>query len=128
MSDERTAPVLLSPNALALPRPERGGGEPSPTRAVVDARWPAIEHLAADGDAAVAILELEALAREMRTATGSEPALRRETLALARRVVYDDLVALASQHGATELGRAALARCSAWDEELRSHLEELVAQ
>jgi len=128
MSDERTATVLLSPNALALPRPERGGGEPSPTRAAVDARWPAVERLAAVGDAAAAICELEALARAMRAASATEPELRRETLALARRIVYDDLVSVARRHGAPELARAALTRCSAWDEELRSQLEELVAR
>jgi hypothetical protein len=96
--------LLTSPKVIGLPAAERGDVPAPATSAVIDERWPQIERLLA-GDAL----------------------LFREALTLARRVLYEDLAQVGRNSECDELARAALARCAAWDEELRPFLEGLNA-
>jgi hypothetical protein len=119
--------VLTSPNAVGLPAAERGDAPASETTALVDARWPEVERLLAEGRADDAIQALAALAAEMRRATERDAPLFRDALTLARRVLYDDLAEIGRASGAEGPAREALARCAAWDDELRPHLEGLTS-
>jgi hypothetical protein len=118
--------LLTSPNAIGLPAAERGDAPAPATSAVVEERWPQIERLLAEGQAAEAISSIEALAVEMRRATAGDAPLFRDALTLARRVLYDDLAQVGRAAECEKPARAALDRCAAWDEELRPHLEDLV--
>lgn len=118
---------LTSPNAIGLPAAERGDAPAPGTIAVVDERWPKIERLLAEGQAAKAILSMEALAVEMRRATAVDSPLFRDALTLSRRVLYDDLAQVGRTTECEEPARAALDRCAAWDVELRPYLEELIS-
>lgn len=118
---------VTSPSAIGLPAPERGDTPAPSTSAVVDAWWPRIERLLTAGQAADAISSMEALAAEMRQTTADDAPLFREALTLARRVLYDDLAQIGQTMKCEELARAALGRCAAWDNELRSYLEELIS-
>jgi len=117
--------ILTSPNAIGLPAAERGDAPPPRTRALVDARWPAIERLLDQGNAAAALAEMEALARAMHDATTGDAPLYRPALTLARQMLYDDIVEVGRSAGLLAAARAALDRCAAWDEELRLHIERL---
>jgi len=117
--------VVTSPNAIGLPAADRADAPASETRALVAERWPEIERLLADGCVAEAISALETLAAEMHRATATDAPLFREALTLARRVLYDDLVAIGRATEFEAPARDALARCAVWDEELLAHLEEL---
>jgi hypothetical protein len=119
--------VLTSPDAIGLPVADRGDPRAPETFALVAQRWPAIEHSVADERWGEAISALETLAADMRRATGSDAPLYRDSLTLARRVLYDDIVEVGRAGGREQQARDALARCAAWDEELRSRLEELVS-
>ncbi len=119
--------LLTSPNAIGLPASERGHTPAPATSAVVDERWPQIERLLADGQAAEAISLMEALAVEMRRATVGDAPLFRDALTLARRVLYDDLTQVGRAAECEEPARAALDRCAVWDQELRLYLEELIS-
>jgi hypothetical protein len=117
---------LTSPNAIGLPAAERGDAPAPVTSAVVDERWPHIERLLAERQVACAISSMEVLALEMRGATAGDAPLFRDVLTLARRVLYDDLAQIGRATNCEEPARAALDRCAAWDEELRSYLKELI--
>jgi hypothetical protein len=117
--------ILTSPNAIGLPAAERSNAPPPRTRALVDARWPAIERLLDQGDAAAALAAMETLARAMQEATAGDPPLYRPALKLARQVLYDDIAEVGRTAGLAEATRAALDRCAAWDAELRGHIEAL---
>ncbi len=119
--------LLPSPNTIALPGADRRDAPPSETRALVAARWPEIERLVADDRPSEGIAALETLAVEMRRATGRDAPLFREALTLGRSVLYDDVAELGRATGCRTEARDALSRCAEWDEELRSHLEELVS-
>lgn len=117
--------ILTSPNAIGLPAAERGDAPPPHTRALVDARWPAIERLLDQGDVTAALAAMEALARAMYDATAADAPLYRPALTLARQVLYDDIAEVGRAAGLSEIARSALDRCAAWDEELRAHIETL---
>jgi hypothetical protein len=119
---------LTSPNAIGLPAVERGATQVPVTRALISEQWPRIERLLADGRVEEAISSMEALAMQMRGATGGDGLLFRDALILARRVLYDDLAEVARAAGCEASARAALDRSIAWDEELRPYLKELVAR
>lgn len=119
--------IMTSPNEIGLPVDERGHTPAPATRAVVNERWPQIERLLAEGQAARAISSLETLAVEMRRATADDAPLFQDALTLARRVLYDDLAQVGRVTGCEELARAVLGRCAAWDEELRLYLGELIS-
>jgi hypothetical protein len=122
-----STPLLTSPNAIGLPVAERGDAPAPATWAVVDARWPRIERLLVEEQAAEAISLMEALALEMRRATAGDAPLYRDALTLARRILYDDLAQVGRSTGCEESARAALDRCATWDEELRPYLEQLIS-
>ena len=117
--------LLTSPNAVGLPAAERGDAPVPATSALVDARWPHIEHLLAESKAEEAISLMEALAVEMRRTTVNDALLYREALTLARRILYDDLAQIGRITEYEKPARAALHRCAGWDEELRLYIEEL---
>jgi hypothetical protein len=119
--------LLTSPNAIGLPAAERGDAPAPLTSTVVDARWPQIERLLAEGQAAKAISSMEALAVEMCLATAGDAPLFRDALTLARRVLYEDLAQVGQAANCEEPARAALGRCAAWDKEFRSYLEEVIS-
>jgi hypothetical protein len=118
---------LTSPNAIGLPAAERGDAPAPVTSAMIDEQWPQIMRLLVEGRPASAISAMEALAVEMYRATAGDAPLFRDALTLARRVLYDDLAEIGRAAKCEELARAALGRCAAWDEELRSHLKELIS-
>jgi len=119
--------VLTSPNAIGLPAAERADAPPSETRALVAERWPEVERLLAADRDAEAISALEALALEMRSATERDAPLFHDALTLARRVLYDDLAEVGRAAGRDAQAHEALARCAAWDGELRPRLEEVTS-
>lgn len=122
---ERPAPLLTSPNVLVPPPLERGPRPSSPTRRLVDERWPRIESLAGAGRVAEAIEALDELAAGMLRAATDEPPAWRPTLGLARRMAYHAIAQLAEHAGRPELARGALERCRARDSEWADELSEL---
>lgn len=120
--------VLTSPNAVGLPAAERGDAPTSLTRALVDAKWPQIEEVLAEGRMLSAIPLMEALAEEMRFTTLRDPLLFRDALTLARQILYEDLFLVGQDAACKEPVRAVLQRCAEWDEDLRPHLEALMTR
>lgn len=119
---------LTSPNVVGLPAAERGDAPAPVTSGVVDERWPQIERLLAEGQAANAISSMEALAVEMHRATAGDAPLFHDALTLARRLLYDDLAQVGQATKCEEPARAALDRCAAWDEALRAYIELLTVK
>ncbi len=115
--------ILTSPNAIGLPAAERSDAPAPSTRALIDAQWPAIERLLDQGDVTAALAAMETLARAMYDATAGDAPLYRPALTLARQVLYDDIAELGRTADLSEMARAVLARCAAWDAELRAHIE-----
>jgi hypothetical protein len=126
--EETRALFLVSPSSVALPGLDRGRRARSETRELVDERWPEIARLVESGEAARGIAAMERLAREMREHTVRDPQDWWETLELARRIVYDNMLHAAWWAGDPAAARDALARCGRWDEELRSYLAELATR
>jgi hypothetical protein len=126
--EEMRALLLVSPASMVLPGLDRGRQARSETLAVVNERWPEIVRLVESKKVAQGIAAMERLAWEMRERTVRDPQDWWQTLALARRILYDDMLHAAWWAGDLEAAREAFSRCSRWDEELRSYLAEIAAK
>lgn len=126
--EETRALLLVSPASMALPGLDRGRQARSETLAIVNERWPEIVRLVESKQVAQGVAAMERLAWEMRERTVRDPQDWWQTLALARRILYDDMLHAAWWAGDLEPAREALSRCGRWDEELRSHLAEIATE
>jgi hypothetical protein len=125
--EEERALLLVSPASMVLPVLDRGRQARSETLAIVNERWPEIVRLVESKKVAQGVAAMERLAWEMRERTAHDPQDWWETLTLARRILYDDILHAAWWAADLEAAREALSRCSRWDAELRSHLAEIAA-
>lgn len=119
---------LTMPHALALPALDRNQRATSQTLELLHQQWSQIESMVKAGQVGKGIAQMEALARAMRDRTAGDPEPWQETLTLARKSVYENMVHAAEWGECVNEAYTALRRCHDWDVELRLPLEYLIQQ